>query len=151
MRIVPQGSSITGYIKETRLVKKTKKRSLWQEGTNREFLTKEPRPPPRVHRRKLFFRANTARKEMLSCTRCLIKTKEAKEGRAFFLGAREKKGRERKRRRIPFRETKSSKERIHISFFFFDSKFFDYKTTSYFVFLMLTDELSVQLQLTTRH
>lgn len=36
-------------------------------------------------------------------------------------------------------------------FFFFDSKFFDYKTTSYFVFLMLTDELSVQLQLTTRH
>lgn len=31
-------------------------------------------------------------------------------------------------------------------FFFFDSKFFDYKTTSYFVFLMLTDELSVQLQ-----
>lgn len=99
MRIVPQGSSITGYIKETRLVKKTKKCSLWQEGTNREFLTKEPRPPPRVHRRKLFFRANTARKEMLSCTRCLIKTKEAKEGRAFFLGAREKKGRERKRRR----------------------------------------------------
>lgn len=42
---------------------------------------------------------SSARKEMLSCTRCLIKTKEAKEGRAFFLGAREKKGRERKRRR----------------------------------------------------
>lgn len=38
---------------------------------------------------------------------------------------------------------------IHI--FFFDSKFFDCKTTLYFVFLMLADELSVQLQLTTRH